>query len=329
MVGASNAWGQVAGREPFSLRFPAALARFSPYADVAGVGGASVASKWASSVNPAAIGWLDWSTGRNVEACSQYSTVGFEEGTRLHIASAAAGVNLGERGRLQPAFARAWSNEATTRQDLEFDFDLTRYQLSWGMRIGDDSAIGAGVQFGKSQIRHDLGPMDISKSNSESYAFRLGTLNRIDGPLLGGAVAEYSFTRDRTTMFAIPLFGTPEVRTQDTTHELALRPGLSYEYATDSMVLLDYQIGSYFNHEGSIIVHRFHTGVDHRVFDWLFLRAGVAMDTRAHTALTCGLGIYPGDRFTIDIAYQRDMFPEVREEFGRSDTLILSLAVSF
>ena len=38
-----------------SLRFPAALSRFSSYADVAAVGGASAGSKWGSSINPASI----------------------------------------------------------------------------------------------------------------------------------------------------------------------------------------------------------------------------------------------------------------------------------
>ena len=41
----------------FSLRFPAALSRFSSYADVAATGGASAGSKWQSSVNPASIAW--------------------------------------------------------------------------------------------------------------------------------------------------------------------------------------------------------------------------------------------------------------------------------
>ena len=53
------------------------------------------------------------------------------------------------------------------------------------------------------------------------------------------------------------------------------------------------------------------------------------MDTRAHTGLTCGVGIYPCDAFTIDIGYQEDMFPEVRHEFGRSRTFTISLGITF
>ena len=328
-AGAHPAWGQVTGSDPFSLRLPAALGRFSPYADVAGVGNASAASRWASSAIPAAGGWLDWPAGRSVAMTPQYSTIGFRQGPRLHVASEAATVDLGKWGRLQPAFAQVWADEGKTRQDLDFDFNLSRYQMNWGKKINDDWALGAGFQFSRSQAFYDMGPIDISKSSSDAYGFTLGTLNRICGPLLGGAVVQYSFSRDRTTMFGIPQFDIPETQSSDTTHELTFRPGLSYEYAKDSMVLLDYQFGTYFNHEGSIRVHRFFTGVDHRIFDWLFIRGGLAMDTRAHTGLTCGVGIYPCDAFTIDIGYQEDMFPEVRHEFGRSRTFTISLGITF
>jgi len=328
-AGACPAWGQVTGHDPFSLRLPAALGRFSPYADVAGVGNASAASKWSSSVNPASGAWLDWPAGKVVALTPQYSTIGFKQGPRLHVTSEAGTVDLGKWGRLQPAFAQVWADEDTTRQDLDFDFNLSRYQMNWGKKINNDWALGAGFQYSRSQAFYDMGPIDISKSSSDSYGFTVGTLNRIAGKLLGGAVVQYSFSRDRTTMFGIPQFAIPETKSDDTTHEVTFRPGLSYEYAKDSTILLDYQFGSYFNHEGSIVVQRFFTGVDHRIFDWLFVRGGIAMDTRAHVGLTCGVGIYPCDAVTLDVAFQNDMFPEVRQEFGRSQTLTISLTVTF
>jgi hypothetical protein len=326
---ARPARGQVEGGAPFSLRLPAALGRFSPYADVAGVGNACAASKWSSSANPAAVAWLDWPAGKIAALIPQYSMIGFRQGPRLHVASEAASVDLGQWGRLQPAFAQVWANEGRTRQDMDFDFNLSRYQMNWGKKVSDDWALGAGFQYSRSRAFYDMGPIDISKSSSDAYGFTLGTLNRICGNLLGGAVVQYSFSRDRTTMYGIPQFEIPQTKSFETTHELTLRPGLSYEYAKDSMVLLDYQFGTYFNHEGGINVHRFFTGVDHRIFDWLFVRGGVAMDTRAHTGLTCGVGIYPCDAVTIDIGYQEDMFPEVRNEFGRSRTFTISLGVTF
>jgi len=323
------AFAQVKGSDPFSLRLPAALGRFSPYADVAGVGNASAASKWSSSANPASAAWLDWPEGQHVALTPQYSTIGFSDGPRLNVTSEAANFDLGKWGRLQPALAQVRSNEGRTRQDLDFDFDLDRYQLNWGKKLSDDWAVGAGFQYSRSHAYFDLGPIDVSKSSSDSYGFTLGTLNRLCGNLLGGVVAQYSFSRDRTVMYGIPQFAIDETHERDTTHELTIRPGLSYEYAKDSTVVLDYQFGSYFNHEGDIAVHRFFTGVDHRVWDWLFVRGGLAMDSRAHTGWTCGVGIYPCKNVTLDIAYQYNMFPEVRHEFGRSQTITLSLGISF
>ena len=329
LAAANPAWGQVSGNDPFSLRLPAALGRFSSYGDVAGVGNASAGSKWSSSVNPASAAWLAWPEGRCLSLTPQYSTIGFRDGPRLHVTSEAGNVNLGEWGRLQPAFAQVWADEGRTRQGLDFDFDLSRYQLNWGKKIRNDWAVGAGFQYSRSHGYFDLGPMKISKSSSDAYGFTLGTLHRLCESLLGGLVVQYSFSRDRTVMYGIPLLAIPDEHLSDTTHELTVRPGLSYEYAKDSLVLLDYQFGTYFNHDGNIDVHRFFAGVDHRIFNWLFVRGGVAMDTRGHTALTCGVGIYPCDTVTLDIGYQEDMFPEVRNEFGRSRTITISLGFTF
>jgi hypothetical protein len=327
--GATAAFGQATAADPFSLRLPAALDRFSPYADVAAVGDASAASKWCSSTNPASVGWLDLAGQPPWAVSPQYSNIAFGEGTRINVTSEAGTIDLGPWGRLQPALAQAWSNHATTRQGLGFDFDLQRYQMNWGKRFGEDSALGAGFQYTTSQVQYGLGETDLSRSRSDGYCWRLGGLQRVDGPLLAGAVVEYSFSRDRTMGFAIPAFGIPETHDADTTHQLTFRPGLSYEYQKDSQILFDYEFGSFFNHDGGLQVNRFFGGVDHRIVDWLFVRAGAALDAGGNPAWTCGIGVYPCKAFTIDLAYQQDMFPEIRPEFGGSRTLTLSLGFSF
>lgn len=227
VVMALPAAGQVTGDDPFTLRLPAALSRFSPYADVAGAGGASAASKWSSSANPAALGWLDWPAGRTASLATQYAAVDFDDGPRLHVASQAAVADLGKWGRIQPAVAQVFSDEGTTRQGLGFNFNLQRFQLNWGKKFGDDCAAGAGFQYTRSQSYYDLGSIDVSKSTSDAYAFSAGALHRLCGPLLGGVVAQYSFSQDRTIMYGIPAFAIAETRTADKTHELTLRPGLS------------------------------------------------------------------------------------------------------
>jgi hypothetical protein len=329
VAGGGEALGQTSAADPFSLRLPAALDKFSSYADVASVGDAWAASKWCSSANPASVGWLDLAGQPPWSASPQYSNIAFGEGARMNVTSEAGTIDLGPWGRLQPAFAQAWSNHATTRQGLGFDFDLQRYQLNWGKRFGEDSALGAGFQYTTSQVQFGLGEMDLSRSRSDAYGWQVGGLQRIEGPLLAGAVVAYSFSRDRTMLFDIPAFGIPESHESDTTHQLTFRPGLSYEYQKDSQILFDYEFGSFFNHQGGIQVNRFFGGVDHRIVEWLFVRCGAAVDTGGNPAWTCGIGVYPCKAFTIDIAYQENMFSEIRPEFGGSRTLTLSLGFSF
>ena len=136
---------------------------------------------------------------------------------------------------------------------------------------------------------------------------------------------DYAFSRDRTTMF----LGPPNPRIKDTTQQFIFRPGLSYEYLPDSTIYADYQFGAFLNDTGRLDVHRFMIGVDHCVAKGFFVRAGVALDTHGNASWTTGLGIYPSDRVSIDLAYQDNMFPELGPDFGRSRTLTISVSVSF
>ena len=60
-----------------------------------------------------------------------------------------------------------------------------------------------------------------------------------------------------------------------------------------------------------------------------YAEADPTLDVEGNAAWTAGLGIYPTKWFTIDIAYQNNMFPELAPEFGRSQTLSVSLGFTF
>lgn len=313
----------------FSLRLPAALSRFSTYADVGAVGGASAGSKWASSVNPASTAWLPVAGELDLTLTLQYADIQFGENQSLHVASQAVTVDAGEVGVLLPAFAQVRSNQATTRQGLDFRFDLDMVQVQWAKKFSDDFAIGANVNFAKSRTQFDFGVADVSDSAGETYGFRFGALHQMADHLLGGLVFDYTFSRDRTTLYDFLGLGIGNARIKDTTHQFILRPGVSYEYKKDSAVYLDYQFASFCNDTGRLQVHRFPMGVDHSVFAWLFVRGGVMIDLEGSVAWTTGVGIYPSDRFSIDVMYQDDMFPELNMEFGRSRTLMVSVSINF
>jgi len=314
---------------------PAALSRFSSYGDVAAVGGASAGSKWSSSVNPASTGWLDVVGEFGMVASPQYAVIDFGAGARMGVGTAAATIDLGNWGVLQPAFAQVSSNEKAMRPAppplgvrFDFDYSLDYYQCQWAKRI-EDWAVGLNVNYGPSTARVNMGTVDVSKTRSENYGVRGGVLHEVVDKLLIGLVVDYAQSSDRTAMYDFLGLGGGTVKMNDTTKQYITRIGASYEYKEDSAVYLDHQFFKATNSTGRLMTHRFLAGVDHQVVKGLFLRAGGAVDATGQTGFTCGLGVYPTDWFTIDVGYQYDMFPELSPEFGRAHTFILSIGLTY
>jgi hypothetical protein len=317
--------------EALSLRLPAALTRFAPYGDVAGVGGASAGSKWSSSTNPAAVAW---DPELRFSVTPQYSNVRFDQDLDLDVWAEATVFDLTETDRLQPAIAQVRSEEATTRQGLDYRLDIDLVQVQWARRIDEDWAVGANFNFSKAHADYDLGPLAVSDSESETYGWRFGVTHRLcddpdAGTLLGGVVFDYAFTKSRTTLYDFMGTGVGRQRIEDTGHQFALRPGVAWYYEKDSAVYADYQYGSFHDDTGRLQVHRFMVGVDHKIVEGVFGRAGVTLDQAGNTAWAVGIGFYPSEWLGIDVAYQDNMFPELEPEFGESRTLTFSLSFSF
>lgn len=313
----------------FSLRLPAAISRFSSYGDVAGAGGASAASKWASSVNPASAAWLAIPTRFRISINPQYSAICFSNGSRFHVFTESLTWESKNLGTFQPAMTQLRSNKKTTRQGLEFEYDMDYFQIQWGKRLGEKWTFGANFNYAKSETRFNLGPFDVSETDADSYGFRVGALVEPFDHLLFGLVFDYGFSLSRTTMRIPTAMGIAKLKASDTTHQYLLRPGISYEYAEDSAVYFDYQFGSFSNDTGRLNVHRFMAGVDHRIFKWLFVRGGMMADSKGNPAWTAGVGVYPTDWLTIDIAYQDKVFPELEMDFGRARAVMLSVGIQF
>jgi hypothetical protein len=312
----------------FSLRFPAALSRFSSYADVAATGGASAGSKWQSSVNPASIAWQSLPGTYHLSLNPQYSQIIFQEGTVLHVTSESVTKNFEKFGTFQVSLAQVRSNESDTRQGIKFSYDMDYGQVQWGKRFSDDFALGGNFNYSSSNVINKIDTVKLADSSSDSYGFRVGTLYRIAKNLLGGIVVDYSQSPSKTTVYDIFGSGTGDVQVSDRTTQFTLRAGPSYEYRKDSTVTLDYQYGSFKNDTGKMEVHRIFAGIDHRIIDALFIRGGFALDNEGNKSWTGGLGIYPFKQLSIDVGYQYNMFPEIQSEFGRSQLLTISIGVS-
>lgn len=330
LLTAQAAWAENLNEKSLSLRLPAALSRFATYADVAAMGGASAASKWASAVNPASVAWQPIPGDLHLSVSPQYANVAFENGTRLDVAAEALTWDLGEWGVLQPSLAQVRSNrKMTLHGGPEFGMDMDYAQLQWARKVNPDWALGANFNFSKAHTEFEFDPAPVSDTHGETYGFRFGVLNRMAQRLLGGVVLDYAFSPSRTTLYDFMGLGVGDTRTKDVGHQFLLRPGISYEYMNDCTVFADYQLGHFFDDSGSLTVNRFHMGVEHSIVKGVYMRGGVALDANGKAAWTAGIGFCPTEKFSIDVGYQDNMFPELGPEFGRSRTLIVSIGFTF
>jgi len=118
------------------------------------------------------------------------------------------------------------------------------------------------------------------------------------------------------------------VKSTGVPQQVVVRPGVSYEYADYSTVFLDYQFGFFDNDLGGHFYnHRFSTGVDHRLLEWLFVRAGASVDVRGNAGVTCGVGIHLSRHCGLDVGYQYDVLPELRPEFGRAHVVQITFSL--
>ncbi len=317
----------------FSLRFPAAISRFAPYGDVAGLGGAQAASEYSSSTNPASGAWPQPARKYSNSFSPQFTTVRFAESQDLYVTAQALAVDAGVWGSFLPAAAQLRSNRAEDSSGVGFRVDAESYQLQWAKRVGDQTTIGANFNATYTDIRYydrDLG--EIARSRSDAYDIRLGLVRQFLPRLRVGAVVDYGWSPARTDKlgFDFKTFSLKNFRTRDTTHQFLWRLGLTWEYQEGSDLYLDYQGASFFNDEGTLLVHRFSLGIEQQLLkDILFGRVGVTIDARGEVSATAGIGVTLGTRASLDLAYQHNSFPEIRKEFGQAQSFVISLGVGF
>jgi hypothetical protein len=317
-------------RFDFSLRFPAAISRFASYADVAALGNAQAASEWSSSNNPASAAWPHANQKYANSLAPQFTTLRFREGTDLYVFAEAVTLKIADYGVFLPGAAQIRSNHERDSDGLGFQFDANYFQIQWGKLLGKDWAIGANFNVTPSDTQFDLDGTTIARSRGESYDFRLGAVHQLSRDLRAGLVFDYGFAPARSDLLVLSALGLTTLRTEDTTHQVLLRPGITWEYAKGCTLYLDYQAGVFVNNTGTLWVHRFPIGIEHSLIkNILFLRAGVTIDTRGDVPVTTGIGLSLSERASVDLAYQYNMFPEIRREFGSAHTFVASVGCAF
>lgn len=308
----------------FSLRFPAALAKFSSYADVAAFGGASAGSRYGSGINPASLDWMP-APGAPFSLSPQVSRVRFEHGATLRIATISGSASSSTYGTLQPSYARVTNDGSESG-----DFMLTEgnfAQLQWGKKLDERLAIGANISHSQFRTRAGFSSQLAADVDSHSNSVRGGVLWAASQQLLAGLVLDYSSGRSTASILdpACFCFG----QSDDTSHSATARLGMTYEYAPQSSLYADYLIGRYRNDASSMVSRTLMAGAEHLVLPWLYLRAGVAYELRGAWGQSIGFGVTPSKTTSIDFALQRNMFPELHPEFGRATLANLSASVAF
>lgn len=314
----------------FSLRYSATLSHFSPYADVAAKGGASAASKWGSSENPAAIAWLSADVNQTA-ASAQYSNVAFDQGTQLNFTSGSISFGTLESGVFRLDAGLVTSNERLVRDlPAAFDFDLGAVRLNYAKKFtAENMSIGASVGFAKSETTFKTPLFDLAKTNKDIWSARLGGLWEPTKHWLVGLTSSYIYGPSDTTLMIPTAAGFARSVVNDVTHQFTVQPGIAYEYSENALIHLDYQLGYFTNDTGHLSINRWMAGTDIKLAKFFYLRAGGAVDQHSNVSWTAGLGFYPSEYVYIDLAYQNNAFPEVEREFGRSRTLNASLTVKW
>lgn len=320
--------GQVAAADipitDFSLRLPAALAEFSPYPDVAAVGGASAGSRYSTSVNPAATDW-EASLAHPYSVSAQQSTIRFNTAPTLRVTTATAAIKTELIGSFLFAASRIDNNGSESGDFLLLSGHSA--QIQWGYKLSDSLAIGVNFGYTPFDTKGGAGGMLLASGKSDTYGGRIGVLWAPTAQFITGLVADYA-RAPATTDFFVPDCSC-FIPNKDTTKQVLIRPGISYEYAAKSSIYVDYQHGRFQNFTGSLSTNWLFSGLEQRVVPWLYARVGLAYDFHGKFNPTAGIGLSPSEAVSIDIAYQDDMFPDLRSEFGRSKLFAISLSLAF
>lgn len=260
---------------------------------------------------------------------TQYSDVAFDEGTRLHFYSQAAGIDLREFGSLRVSLGEVRSNDRMVRDfPIRFSYELNGARLDWSLRFGQYS-LGAGFAFSQSETIFGTDKFEAAHADSRLLLGRLGGLWQPADRWFLGLVVDYGVYRVETTRRSPTAPRIVASLIEDETIQTVLRAGIAYEFRPNALIHLDYQGGWFSNDTGRLDVHRVMAGTDLPLARFFYLRAGMAIDSRQNLMWTTGLGFYPSPNLTFDLAYQHDTFAEVQREFGHSRTLNGSVSWQF
>ena len=326
----------------FSLRFPTALSHFSPFGDVSGKGGTGAASISGAALNPAALSWHFQDNpithpkfkDPTYLVTGQYNGLSFDAGQQIDFFTQAVVLDLADAGVLRFSFANATSNDDALIRGfpVTFDLDLTGGRLDWALKLHDDLRFGLGGSYSQSETTFSAPSFDAIHTDREYWSLRSGLVASVheEDKVLLGVVADFGQGRN-DTLEQLPDPATGQLlrqREMETVNQFLIRPGVarSLDKHNTSWAHLDYEFSHISSPSGTLNSHRFLLGADYLLFDLFHVRGGVFADARGNAGWSGALGFHFPNNMHIDLAYQANAFPEVSQEFGRAQTINVSVA---
>lgn len=327
--------------EDFLFRLAFSLDRASNYSSTAALQ-ATTAYPRGSSVNPATDDLLRVENPAVIATMTHLQTWS-ESGAWLTATSGTASLSVPEAGTFTLAYARTDTIDDSGYQSREHSLTSNEFFAGYSRRLSDTIALGLQFRYLDAEVTNQT---TVAESGVEldaqldhdldEWSFSVGIYVQIDDQWSFGLAGGYAFGEVKTDVLGLgpaPPFPPPGTLlrvTEDDVRLSSVRTGLGYRF---SELLAIYGDASYLHietdNEGSADQGRFALGVEWTAAEAIVIRSGVLVDTDAEVTFSAGLGLYMFRHLPIDIAYQYNAAPEVKEEFGRFHLLTLSVVFRF
>ncbi len=123
--------------------------------------------------------------------------------------------------------------------------------------------------------------------------------------------------------------GIGTIRTKVDNDSQNLRIGISYWFNNEWQVFADYQHATFENPAGDLSIDQHFTGASTPFSKVIYGRLGYIIDEDSNESSTISFEIYPNDSIGFEISRQHSIFPEIEQEFGKSDLVNISACFLF
>lgn len=328
--------------EPYALRLLSALNRSSNFAKTLGLQ-AALARRGGSSSNPAIR------AARGEDACrATLSSVHVvaEEGAWFAAEYSGLDFGLGDLGSASVAYARTdtLSGDARTR-GIDYSLRSNEFYARYAIPAGSDLDLGFELRFITADVEEetDEAPVPVRlETEVLGPEFTIGIRHSLTDEWAVGVTACVGIERTGTNAYnrePVPLPSPPGA---------ALPAGTRLDYERDHLLLIDLRTGvgwtpaadwwtgidiQYLHMEleslGSIDLGRAFAGVQFDASSDVAISLGVSGDTSGNLTGSAGVAVRISKTVALDLSYQFNAFPEVKQDYGRLHQLAMSWEIRF